>query len=340
MKRLSAHLAVALVLVIGAFARGVKPHGEVIQITVHSPAVERSRLGDPPDRMVSIYLPPGYESGTRRYPVLYLLHGYSGTDRGWMNPSYVGLPDVMDRLVEDHKIQPMIVVMPNSFNRFGGGFYANSELTGDWEDFIVHELVSYIDGHYRTLATPNTRGIAGHSMGGYGALRLGMRYPDVFTVAYGMSPCCTVWEPSEFRDDVVKAQRATNLQQVVDSGMGVQGALAFAAAFSPDLHNPPFGVDWPFDDRGQPIPDVVVLWRANMLDEISAAYAAGQQRLHAMAFDVGRQDDLLPTERRLDEQMTKLGIAHKYSEYEGTHSDHIRERMQQVVLPFISKALK
>jgi len=339
-KRISAHFAVALVLVIGVSGRGAKPHGQVIQIQVHSAALERNPVGDSPDRDVSIYLPPGYDSGTRRYPVLYLLHGYTGTDRGWMNPSYVGLSEVMDGLLEHHKIQPMIVVMPNCFNRFGGSFYANSTLSGNWEDFIVRDLVSYLDTHYRTLATPASRGIAGHSMGGYGALRLGMRHPDVFSAAYGMSPCCTAWEPRQFRQDVVTAERATNLQQVVEFGMGAQGALAFAAAFSPDLHNPPFGVDWPFDDLGRPINDVVVRWRENMLDQISATFASGQQRLHAMSFDVGTQDDLLAPERRLDQQMTRMGVPHTYSEYKGTHSDHIRARMVEVVLPFMSGALK
>jgi enterochelin esterase-like enzyme len=323
-----------------AAAGSSKPHGQVIQIKVHSAALEHNKVGDSPDRDVSIYLPPDYESGSRRYPVLYLLHGYTGTDRGWMNPEYVGLPEIMDRLLQHHGIQPMIVVMPNSFNRFGGSFYANSELSGGWEDFIVRDLVSYIDVHYRTLASARSRGIAGHSMGGYGAMRIGLQHPDVLSVAYGMSPCCTVWAPDEFRSDVGKAQRAHNLQQIVDGGMGPQGALAFAAAFSPDVHNPPFGVDWPFDAAGRPVSPVVDRWKANMLDEIAAAYAAGQQRLHALAFDVGRQDDLLPTERQLNQQMTKLGIKHQYSEYDGNHFNHIRERMEDVVLPFMSKVLE
>src|SRR5579875_424612 len=329
-----------LAAVVSAAAGNLKPHGQLVHIKVHSAALENNIVGDPPDRDVSIYLPPDYESGSKRYPVLYLLHGYTGTDRGWMNPDYVGLPEMMDRLLQHHAIQPMIVVMPNSFNRFAGSFYANSELSGGWEDFIVHDLVGYIDAHYRTIAKAGSRGIAGHSMGGYGALRLGMLHPDVFSAAYGMSPCCTVWAAEEFRSDVVTAQRAQNLQQIVEDGIGPQGALAFAAAFSPDVHNPPFGVDWPFDAAGRPVPPVIDLWKANMLDEITAAYVAGRQRLSALAFDVGRQDDLLPTERQLNQQMTKLGVKHQYSEYDGNHSDHIRERMEEVVLPFMSKALK
>ena len=77
-----------------------------------------------------------------------------------------------------------------------------------------------------------------------------------------------------------------------------------------------------------------------MLDQISATFASGQQRLHAMSFDVGTQDDLLAPERRLDQQMTRMGVQHTYSEYKGTHSDHIRARMVEVVLPFMSGALK
>ena len=221
---------------------------------VHSAALENNRVKDPPDRAVSIYLPPDYGSGSRRYPVLYLLHGYTGDERGWMNPSYVGLPETMDRLLQQHAIQPMIVVMPNSFNRFGGSFYANSALSGGWEDFIVRDLISYIDAHYRTQPQAGSRGIAGHSMGGYGALRIGMDHPEVFSAAYGMSPCCSYWDEQQDRPGVVKAQRAKTLNEIFQAGMGPQVDLALAAAFSPDLANPPFGVDWPFDAKGQPVP--------------------------------------------------------------------------------------
>lgn len=172
-----------LVLAIAAIAREPKPHGQVVQITVHSHALENNRVKDSPDRAVSVYLPPDYDAGTRRYPVVYLLHGYTGTERGWMNPAYVGLPDIMDRLLQHRAIEPMFVVMPNSFNRFGGSFYSNSALSGNWEDFIVRDLVEYVDAHYRTIPQAGSRGIAGHSMGGYGALRLGMDHPEVFSAA-------------------------------------------------------------------------------------------------------------------------------------------------------------
>jgi len=343
MKRKVATLGLGiLVLAIVPSARESKPHGQVVQITVHGASLEQNHVKDSPDRAVSIYLPPDYDSGTRRYPVLYLLHGYTGNDRGWMNPAYVGLPEIMDRLLQRHVIEPMVMVMPNSFNRFGGSFYANSVLSGNWEDFIVRDLVGYIDAHYRTIAQAGSRGITGHSMGGYGALRLGMDHPEVFSAAYGMSPCCSYWDEPVDREDAVKAQRAKNLGEVFQAGMGPQTELALAAAFSPDLSNPQFGVDWPFDAKGQPVPAIIAKWKTNMLDAVTARYAAGALRLHAMGFDVGRQDenpDILTGAGKLDQEMTTLNIAHEYSEYNGTHSSGIAKRMEDVVLPFMSKAL-
>lgn len=334
---------VFLFLAIAAFARDPKPHGQVTQITVHSAALEHNHVADSPDREVSVYLPPGYESSAQRYPVVYLLHGYTATDRGWMDPGYVGLPGMMDHLIERHTIDPMIIVMPNCFNRFGGSFYTNSILTGNWEDFIARDLVSYVDAHYRTAAKATARGIAGHSMGGYGALRIGMDHPEVFSAAYGMSPCCSFWDEKGDRDFVKLDLQAKTLQEIFQGGMGMQVEMAFAAAFSPNLHNRPFGVEWPFDAKGKPVPAVVALWKANMLDEITARYAGATPRLRGLAFDVGRDDefqDILTGARTLDQQMTKLGIAHDFYEYEGTHNSRIGERMEKFVLPFMSKNLK
>lgn len=336
-------LGFVLLLALAALAREPKPHGQVVQIKVHGSALEKNHVVDSPDRDVSVYLPPGYDSSTQRYRVVYLLHGYTGTDRGWMNPSYVGLPEMMDHLIERHAIEPMIIVMPNAFNRFGGSFYINSALSGNWEDFIAHDLVNYTDEHYRTIAKVSGRGIAGHSMGGYGALRIGMDHPEVFAAAYGMSPCCSFWDEKEDRDDVRKAQRAETLQEIVQGGMGPQVELALAAAFSPNPHNPPFGVDWPFDADGKPIPAVIARWKSNMLGEVTARYAVGTTRLLALGFDVGSQDenrDILIGARKLDQQMTKLGITHEFAEYEGTHSSRIGERMEKFVLPLMSKNLK
>jgi enterochelin esterase-like enzyme len=337
---LARHLAVVLLLLsLAATARDGR-RGQVAYITVHGASLENNRVGESLDRAVAVYLPPDYDKSTQRYPVLYLLHGYTGDERGWMNPSYADLSETMDSLIRKNTIQPLIVVMPNAFNRFGGSFYVNSVLSGNWEDFIVRDLVTYIDAHYRTLPVAASRGIAGHSMGGYGALRIGMEHPDEFSVAYGMSACCVMGDDSDFREDVVLAQKAKNLKEVVAAGYAPQFAYALAAAFSPNLHHPPLGVDWPFDAKGHPVPEVLARWKANQLETITAQYAAGTQRLNALAYDVGTQDTLVLSGRWLDKKMTELGVPHKYSEYDGNHNNRIHDRMEKFVLPIMSKELK
>ena len=337
---LARHLAVVLLVLISAANARETNHGQVLYNTVHGASLENNRIGESVDRAVAVYLPPSYDKNTQRYPVLYLLHGYTGDERGWMNPSYADLSETMDTLIRKNTIQPMIVVMPNAFNRFGGSFYVNSELSGNWEDFIVRDLVSYVDAHYRTLPAAASRGIAGHSMGGYGALRIGMEHPDVFSVAYGLSACCVMGDDSDFREDVVLAQKAKNLKEVVAAGYAPQFAYALAAAFSPNLHHPPLGVDWPFDAKGHPVPEVLARWKANQLETITTQYGAGMPRLSALAFDVGDQDTLIRSERWLDKKMTELGVPHKYFEYGGNHNNRIHERMEKFVLPMMSKELK
>lgn len=165
------------------------PGGSLITAVVHSVGLEDNLLGDSPDRDVTIYLPPGYEESGERYPVIYLLHGYAGNDRLWFGTGYtqVDLEPVMDYLIYRKTIEPMILVSPDSYNRFMGSWYINSVSSGNWEDFIVQDVVQYVDEHYRTIADPESRGIAGHSMGGYGTVMLAIKHPDVFSAAYALS---------------------------------------------------------------------------------------------------------------------------------------------------------
>jgi S-formylglutathione hydrolase FrmB len=172
----------ALLLVRSAAALA-QDTGQLIQTRVHAVGLERNRLGDAADQVVHIYLPPSYQAAPmRRYPVLYLLHGYSGRPEEWTTNGYQGmsLQSVMDSLLRAGLTREMIVVVPNGRNRYLGSFYTNSPVTGNWDDYIAKELVAHVDASYRTIARRESRGIAGHSMGGYGAISLAMRHPDVF----------------------------------------------------------------------------------------------------------------------------------------------------------------
>src|SRR5215467_6175623 len=146
------------------------PPGRLIRDTVHSAALEGNKYGDSPNRSVLVYLPPSYASNpAKRYPVVYLLHGFSTNEMSWARGSAgFDIGRSTDSLVAAGAIHELIIVMPNERNRLLGSFYTNSSSAGGWEDFTSGELVSYIDAKYRTLASPRSRGIAGHSMGGFG----------------------------------------------------------------------------------------------------------------------------------------------------------------------------
>src|SRR5262249_20328107 len=133
------------------------------------------------------------KDGERRYPVVFLLHGYEGSGRQWLGDAEWGIRNVMDRLTAAGKSREMIVVMPDAKNRLGGSFYTDSVAAGNWEQFLSRELVAHVARKYRTLARPASRGAAGHSMGGYGAILLAMKHPDTFGAAYALSPAVLGW---------------------------------------------------------------------------------------------------------------------------------------------------
>jgi hypothetical protein len=133
-------------------------------------------------------LPASYAAEkTRHYAVVYALHGYSIGAAQWSQEIHV--PQTIEGAFAQGA-QEMIVVLPDSKTVHNGSMYSSSVTTGDFEKFIAHDLVAYIDAHYRTIANRVSRGLVGHSMGGYGASRIGMKHPDVFGSLYIMSPCC------------------------------------------------------------------------------------------------------------------------------------------------------
>jgi enterochelin esterase-like enzyme len=167
------------------------------EIEFTSQALKGNLVGDPDTRFVRIYLPPGYESSTDRYPVVFGLHGYL-EDPTWLH----GMGRALNDLLTEGKAKEMILVMPDGGNLFGGSFYLNSPVTGDYETYIVEDLVRFIDSNYRTIPTRSSRGIAGCSMGANGALHLALTYPEVFSVAAGASGGYAYEDYNEWQDAV------------------------------------------------------------------------------------------------------------------------------------------
>src|ERR1700745_194823 len=170
-----------------AVVPGAKPL-MVERIKVHGAALEGNLEGNAVDRDVFVFLPTSYaKENSRRYPVVYALHGYSIGAEQWTHEIHV--PQTIEGATA-RGAEEMIVVLPDSKTVHNGSMYSSSVTTGDFEQFIAKDVVAYIDAHYRTIPNRAARGLVGHSMGGYGATRIGMKHSDVFGSLYIMSPCC------------------------------------------------------------------------------------------------------------------------------------------------------
>ncbi len=316
--------------------------GKVARIKVHGASLEGNLSGDSPDRDVTVYLPPSYEkSGKRRYPVLYLLHGFTDSDEKWMGwkKHFINVPELADKVNASGAAKEMIIVMPNAFNRFEGSMYSNSATNGDWETFIASELVAYIDSHYRTIAKPESRGLAGHSMGGYGTLRIAMKRPGVFSNAYAMSACCLTPPNPAFTQGWVKAEQIKSPEEIAKTDFGTKAALASAAAWSPNPKNPPLFIDLP-TKNGAVQPAVLARWSANAPVAMADQYITSLKRLKNLALDIGDKDFLLNGNKELVRIFSDNGLAHTFEIYEGDHVNHISDRVETKVLPFFSRVLE
>jgi S-formylglutathione hydrolase FrmB len=237
-------------------------------------------------------------------------------------------------------------VHPDAFTVYDGSMYSNSLTTGDWEDYIAQDLVSYVDSHYRTVADRNSRGLAGHSMGGYGTVRIGMKHPEVFSVLYAMSSCCLMNnpQPGQGRGPAPAAQpapgSASEGQARPAAGRGgfAKAQSAQAAAWAPNPMNPPQYFDVPVKD-GQLQPLVAAKWVANSPLVMVDQYVPSLKQYHAITLDVGLQDGLLANNQDLDAALTRLGVAHTFETYEGNHMSRVKERFAAKVLPFFSANL-
>ncbi len=317
---------------------GAKPV-EVQKIKVHSPAIEGNLEGESADRTVIVVLPPGYKSHPeRRYPVVYALHGYSIGAEQWIGEIHV--PQTIEGAFAQGAAE-MIVVLPDSKTVHNGSMYSSSQTTGDFETFVARDLVAYVDGHYRTLAKRESRGLVGHSMGGYGASRIGMRHADVFGALYMMSPCClSPRDPGQMNAEAVAAlAQVKTVEDAQKLPWGLRAQLATAAAWSPNPAKPPLYLDLPVEN-GQVQPEVVARWTANAPLAFFDQYVGALRRYKAIAMDVGDRDGLKVDAAKLHEAMDRYGVANSFEIYPGDHTSDVARRFQDHVLPFFSKNLQ
>jgi enterochelin esterase-like enzyme len=309
--------------------------GKLDRITVHAKSLEGNLEGDSADRDVFVYLPPSYErEPNRRYPVVYTLHGFGLRAQQW-----VGFANVagLERGLASGTTKEMILVSPDAYSLHTGSFYSNSKTTGDWETFIAVELVSYIDSHYRTIPDRMSRGLAGHSMGGYGTFRIGMKHPEVFSSLYAMSACCML-EKAEVTPEITQLETITTAEEARRLPFNRKSPLARAAAWSSNANNPPLFIDLPVKD-GKQRPEIVAKWMANSLMVMLQQYAPNLKKMKAISMNVGLREDLLQPNRDMDVALTDAGVPHHFETFDGDHNGQVPANFQNVVLPFFSGEL-
>ncbi len=319
--------------------------GDIESIRFKSPSLEGNPLGNSSTRVTSVYLPPSYDEGGE-FPVIYMLHGALGTHRNYIqNPGWIGdfppggIEGVLDRLITNGEMEPVIVVMPNGDSIYGGSWYTNSILNGNYEDYIVTDLVDFIDSNYRTVSERNGRTIAGYSMGGYGAFKLAMKHPDVY--------CAAASSAGPINFDVVIDVSSS----VADNPDGYKGPNAggvdttmfyqMCAAFSPNLENPPWYVDLFIDHASVSLIDEV--WQRVLQEDVYTLIPEYEERLRSLEllyFDAGTSDEYSnnlaadSVHKRLDQ----MGIPHEYRTFSGGHFSHEFTRIE-VYFPLLANAM-
>lgn len=263
------------------------------QIT--SAALEGNLFGDPATRPFYVLLPPGYDTSTARYPVVYVLHGFTGDESTlvWKFKA------AMDTLLRAGAVAEMILVFPNANNRLGGSMYLSSPTIGDYETYIAQELVDYVDANYRTLAQPASRGITGCSMGGDGAIHLALTHPDVFSVA---APDSATYDWSQDPTLAVAAAdlRAEPADLDALASLSIWHAAAWYASAAASAANPanlPFYFDLPFtvvDGKGESVQDVIDRIVADDPVHDLERYRQGTDRLRAVMVYHGELDGVAP----------------------------------------------
>lgn len=332
-----------------------RPQGRVVADTVPAPSLAGNLFGDLARQPAFVYLPPGYDAESdRRYATIYLLHGVLDGPSIWVEPIYQGMTvqAVMDSLIAVGEVRPAIVVMVDGANAFGASLYMNSPVTGDWGDYLAHDVVTHVDATYRTLARAESRAITGHSMGGFGAIRLAMLHPDVFSVAWGMNPCCLcclgletpaghpVWRTiDEFDSPAAMWDRLENegdIWPLVAAGAGT--------VLAPEPDRPPLYFEPSYRVEGDSMVPTgaaarmeAALPMANVAD-----HADGLKRLRGLGFDVAFDDEfehIPPSTVAFSDTLVAMEVPHVFEVYDGDHRNRMSERLPGRVLPWIDARL-
>jgi enterochelin esterase-like enzyme len=324
--------AAALLLALPAAAQ---ESARLVKTTFESPSLAGNLEGNSTTREVVVVTPPGYdENPDRRYPVVFFLHGY------WMPVEVQQEAFRLDEAVQasSEAGHDFIMVMPDGFSKLRGGFYSSGPVVGDYESMVADDLVNWVDTNFRTIADPASRGLAGHSMGGYGTIRVAMHRPGVFSSIYMMSACCL--PPMEMTPEQARMIEGMSEEDVANAEFGQLAGVSTLATWSPDPTADNFlRVDTGLREDGTIDPLVNQRLAANSPVVLVPQFLPELSALEAFAMDIGDQDFLLEGNAQFRAELDRFGIEYDFELYEGDHGNRIRERIRTRVLPFFAEHL-
>lgn len=299
-----------------------------------SRALKGNRLGDPHEREVPVYLPPGAERPGARFPTVFILPAFTGRPQALLetHPWKRGVVLEYDRAVARGAAPPAILVMPDAFTRLGGSQYVDSATCGNYETYVADEIVAWVDQHYPTI--PGRRAVCGKSSGGFGALRLGMHHPGTFPVVASVAGDCHF--EFGYASDFLAACRGllaydsnpaafleafTEKPDLGGDGHAILNLIAMASCYSPNPESP-VGCDLPIDPAtGQRIDSVWQRWLAHDPLHVAEENADALKRLEWLHIEAGTRDEfhLQFAARALVKRLRELEIPCEHEEFDGGH---------------------
>lgn len=315
--------------------------GTVIVLKHTSKVLKNNPLKDPYIRNVLVYIPPSYGKSGKKFPVVYLIAGFTGFGAMNMNVSAYSenIQQRLDRLIKTKKIEEMIVVMPDCFTKYGGSQYVNSAATGRYEDYMIKEIVPFIDSNFRTIPKAASRCIIGKSSGGFGAMWLAMRYPRVFglMVTHSGDSAFEYCYMKDFPDFIVQIQKygkghkalanfirtRVNYHQPKPKDFhNILNIIGMSACYSPNPKRKEYNFDLPFDVyTSELIPETWNKWLKFDPVQLVSKYKNNLKKLKLIFVDCGTRDEfsLQAGARIYCDKLKKNRIKYIHQEFNDGH---------------------
>jgi enterochelin esterase-like enzyme len=341
-------LASVVVSICAVPSLAASANGQIVSREIQSTHFAGNKIGTSPVRKLVVYLPPGYDGSSRRYPVVYFLPTPFENYRVAFDRD--GAAGLLDRAVRVGVIGDFILVCPDMTTALGSSWYVNSPVTGNWEDYMIQELVPYIDANFRTLPTRDSRGISGDFMGGYGAIRFGMKHPDVFGSVYALHPVgtgsglLTMYS----RPNWELLANAKSMDDLKGDFLSTIFVTIFQANL-PDSEKPPLFIDLQAHKVGDRLvidsKETERLRNNFFIESMVPEYADNLKSLRGFKFDWARNDtnqDHVYANQALTHKLDEFGIPHQAEEYDGLWQGglwSVDGRIYTDVLPFFREHL-